>query len=139
MTEDNKAVEAPKVSKFTEKRNAAKATLKKYLDTKPTLTPEVMDAIKYMAGLGARSQGMVVSSALHDLLVIGKPVPLVDIFTKFEYGRPTMEKKVRDFIKASPENRIWVAFENGAYVLKGKGADAPRGWTGYLPTVKEEL
>ncbi len=131
---------ADKVSKFTEKRNAAKAIVKAFMASSigASLADDVAEAIKYLAGMGARSQGMQIANELRTLLIAG-PVSSVDIFTKFEYGRPTMEKKIRDFIKADVKNRIWVAFEEGNYVVKGTGENAPRGWTGYVPVVSEDL
>ena len=129
-----------KVSKFTEKRNAAKTAVKTFMESEAgkALDNNVAEAIKYLAGMGARSQGMQIANELRTLLMEG-PVSSVDIFTKFEYGRPTMEKKIRDFIKADVKNRIWVAFEEGNYVVKGTGENAPRGWTGYVPVVSEDL
>ena len=129
-----------KTSKFTEKRNAQKAIVKTFLETEAgkAIPAETLEAIKYLAGMGARSQGMQISNELKAMLLKG-PVSSVDIFTRFEYGRPTMEKKIRDFIKAEPDNRIWVTFEAGNYVVKGKGENAPRGWKGYVPVVESDL
>jgi len=134
-TKENK-----KGSAFTEKRKAKKAIVKAYLETEAgkALTGEVLEAIKYLAGMGARSQGMQISNELKELLVAGD-VSAIDIFTKFGYGQPTMQKKIRDFIKAEPENRIWVKFENGNYSIAGRGENAPRGWTGFVPVVNAEL
>jgi len=125
-------------SKFSEKRKAKKAVVKAWIETKPELPTDVKEAIEYLAGMGARSQGMIIANELKNMLLAGS-VSAVDIFTKFGYGAPTMNKKIRDFIKASPENRIWVAFEDGNYVLKGQGANAPEGWTGYVPVAGEDL
>ena len=130
-----------KTSKFTEKRNANKAIVKAFLDTEAgkAIPAETLEAIKYLAGMGARSQGMLIANELRALLLKTGSVSSVDIFTRFEYGRPTMEKKIRDFIKAEPDNRIWVTFEAGNYVVKGKGENAPRGWKGYVPVVESDL
>ena len=138
----NKEVTAEdtKGSKFTQKRNAMKKIAKDYLDTEAgkAIPAEALEAIKYLAGMGSRSQGMQIANELRELLLKGS-VSSIDIFTKFGYGQPTMNKKIRDFIKAEPEHRLWVAFEDGNYVVKGKGADAPRNWTGFIPVTESEL
>ena len=132
--------ESKKVSKFTEKRKAQKAVVKAFLETEAgKAIPQVeLEAIKYLAGMGARSQGMQISSELKDMLEKGD-VSAIEIFTKFGYGAPTMQKKIRDFIKAEPANRIWVQFIEGNYSIAGRGANAPKGWTGFIPVVESEI
>ncbi len=138
MGKDEKS--ADKVSKFTEKRNEKKAIVKAFLATEAgkAIPDESLEAIKYLAGMGARSEGMQVASELRKLLEAGS-VSSVTIFEKFEYGRPTMEKKIRDFIKADEANRIWVQFADGKYSIAGRGANAPRNWKGYVPVTTEKL
>ena len=132
--------EDKKVSAFTEKRKAKKEIVKTFLesDEGKAITGDVLEAIKYLAGMGARSQGMQISSELKTMLEAGE-VSSIDIFTKFGYGAPTMAKKIRDFIKAEPANRIWVVFEGGNYSIAGHGANAPNGWTGFVPVEEASL
>ncbi len=133
---DNKKKEAAKA--YAERKKEARAKVSAYLAEDKRIPQEVREAIQYLAGTGARTGRSGVVSELKALLLAG-PVSAVDIFQKFEYGRPTMNQKINGFIKASGEDRIWVAFENGNYVVKGKGPDAPKGWTGFMPTEKAEL
>ena len=143
MSDENKVEfnEKKKVAAqaYAKRKADAKAIIKTFLADKESqrLTPETRNAIEYLIGTGVRSVRAGVSSALKELLILG-PVSTIDIFTKFEYGKPTMESKIRNFIKAKPEDRIWVALENGNYLIKGIGPDAPEGWTGYVPAVKSE-
>ena len=138
MGKNDEVATTEKGSKFTQKRNAQKSIVKAFLETEAgkTLTGEVLEAIKYLAGMGARSQGMEIANALRELLLAGS-VSSMDIFTKFGYGSPTMQKKIRDFIKAEPAHRLWVEFKDGNYTIVGKGETPPRNWTGFVP-VKEE-
>jgi len=125
---------------YQERKKAAREKIKAFFESNEAkrVPPEVKEAIEYLAGMGQRAGRTGVNSELKDLLLKG-PVSAVDIFQKFEYGRPTMNQKINGFIKADPEDRIWVAFENGNYVVKGKGPEAPKGWTGYKPVAKAEL
>ena len=137
---DAEVTENVKGSKFTQKRNAQKKIVKTFLESEAgkMITGEVLEAIKYLAGMGARSQGMVIANELRELLLAGS-VSSIDIFTKFGYGAPTMNKKIRDFIKADEANRLWVEFKDGNYTVVGQGADAPSGWTGFVPVVESEI
>ena len=139
-SENTEVVETSKVSAFTLKRKEKKAIVKAYLETEEgkAITGDVLEAIKYLAGMGARSQGMEISNRLKEMLEAGS-VSRMDIFTKFGYGDLTMQKKIRDFIKAEPANRIWVDFKDGNYTLVGRGADAPNGWTGFTPVVEATI
>jgi len=135
---DNKKKEAAKA--YAERKAKARKIILDFLasDQANRLADEVKGAILYISGSGVRSGRSGVVSELKALLLAG-PVSSVDIFNKFEYGRPTMNQKINGFIKAKPEDRIWVEFKDGNYVVVGKGEKPPKGWTGFLPTVKEEL
>lgn len=135
---DEKKKEAAKA--YKERRDNAKKVVNDWLNTNPRLPDEVKQAIEYITGSGVRSARTGVTSELKLMLMTKKSVSAVEIFQAFEYGKPTMERKIRDFIKvANPADRIWVAFENGNYVLKGTGENPPKDWTGFVPTKKEEL
>ena len=107
-------------------------------DLAKNIPAEVKSAIEYLAGTGQRLASAGVGSALRDALLKG-PLTSIEIFQKFEYGTPTMKNKIREFIKATPENRIWVEFKDGKYSVVGKGEKVPANWSGYVPAEKEEL
>ena len=133
MSEENKTED--KANTVTAKRNEKKAIVKKWLDSKPEgLKADLKEAIEYLAGMGARSQGMVNANKLKEMLEAGT-VTALQIFDAFEYGRLTMDKKSKDFLKVSdPADRIWVARdEAGSYSIVGKGARKPKDWTGFIP------
>jgi hypothetical protein len=143
MTMEDKAKfdEGKKVAAEAYKARKAEAreTITKWIADEPKVDTKVLEAIKYLAGTGVRSVRTGVSLELRNLLEAG-PVSTVDIFNKFEYGRPTMQQKINDFIKkGEPKDRIWVALADGKYSIVGRGPNPPKGWIGYLPVVKEEL
>ena len=140
LNKEVEKAEDTKGSKFTVKRNAQKKIVKSFLETEAgkAIPAEALEAIKYLAGMGTRSQGMQIANELREMLLAGS-VSSIDIFTKFGYGAPTMNKKIRDFIKAEPANRLWIVFADGNYTVAGKGENPPRGWTGFTPVVETEL
>lgn len=125
---------------YAERKKIAREKVMSYLnsDESKRVPTEIKEAIQYLAGTGVRSTRSGIVSELKALLLNG-PVSSVEIFQKFEYGTPTMKQKINNFIKTSPEDRIWVTLEDGNYIVKGKGPEAPKGWTGYLPTESAEL
>ncbi len=124
---------------YAARKVSARSIITKFLERDESLPANVKEAILYISGTGVRSERAGIVSELKALIMEKKSVSSVDIFNKFEYGRPTMNAKIKGFINAKPEDRIWVIFEAGNYVLKGKGENAPKGWSGVLPTVKKEL
>lgn len=141
-TEEKKAYDEKKriaAKNYQKRKSEARKVVQDWIKTGPRIEPSVKEAIEYLTGLNKAARSGVVSE-LKSLILEKKSVSLIDIFNKFQYGRPTMDQKVRQFIKtANPEDRIWVAFENGNYVLKGQGANPPKDWTGYVPVEKTEL
>ena len=142
MTEEQKVAynekkkEAAKA--YKERQNNAKATVKSFLAEGPELPEEVRSAMEYLVGSGQRVARQV-TNVLRETLLERGSMSGIEIYTEFEYGTPTMKTKVRDLIKkAKPEDRVWVAFESGNWVVKGTGAEAPEGWTGYVPEEKAE-
>ena len=124
---------------YNQRKKVAKELVKKWIAENPRgLTPEVKSAIEYLTGISKVAKSGVLDE-LRALFLEKKSISLLELFQKYEYGRPTMEQKVRQLIKLPEDRRIWIAFENGNYVLKGQGAEPPKGWTGYVPVVKEEL
>lgn len=124
---------------YQERKREASTKVLEWLKTDPKIPEDVKQSMLYLTG-GSTVKRTGAVSELKAMILEKKSVSSVDIFNSFEYGRPTMEQKIRGFIKvANPEDRIWVAFENGNYVLKGTGPNPPKGWTGYVPTEKSEL
>ncbi len=124
---------------YNERKKQARELVKTWIASNPRgLEAEVKQAIEYLTGLSKVAKSGIIDE-LRNLFIEKKSVSLMELFQKYEYGKPTMEQKVRQMIKLPEDRRIWVAFENGNYVLKGQGAEPPKGWTGYVPVVKEEL
>lgn len=62
------------------------------------------------------------------------------VWTEFKLGRAEMRKHMINAIKKpKAEDRLWIEFnaQTATYTLKGKGKDAPTGWTGYKPLTVE--
>jgi len=123
---------------YQARKDEARKTINEWLSTKPRIEENVKQAILYLSGTGQRIAGPRVGNALKEALLAGPMTP-VEIFTKFEYGTPTMKQKIREMIKVAPEDRVWVELKDGKYQVVGKGAKPPKDWTGYLPAESEEL
>ena len=145
LTEEQKAVNDKRTAKAKAKREANRAIIKTYFEedgqkrADKQVPLEVKQAILTMAGMGERAERSTGFTALRALLVANGTVSAIEIFTAFEFGRPTMQKHINTFIKADADKRIWVDFAEGNYTIVGTGENAPEGWTGYLPTEKAEL
>lgn len=148
MTEEEKVAynEKKKVAaaKYKERQAEAKATIKEFIaEAGDDLPSEVKEAIQYLIGSGKRQARAKVTNVLRETLLENGTMTGLEVYTAFEYGTPTMKTKVRELIKnAEPEDRVWVAFESGNWVVKGTGPEAPEGWDGYMPpapTESEEL
>lgn len=144
LTEEQKQKKKEAAQRYKENQKEAKDTLKVFLAShKADLEDNVVKAIEYLTGAGKAER--VSRPGVNDVLkqaLMEAPSGLtaIEVFEQFEFGRPTMEQKIRTFIKAkNPEDRVWIAFEDGAYHVKGTGENPPEGWTGYLPVVKEDL
>lgn len=135
---DNKKKEAAEA--YQARKVAARKKITTYLADDTKIPKDVREAILYISGTGVRSTRSGINSELKTLFLENKSISSVDIFQKFEYGRPTMNAKIKLFLNPSdPKDRIWVTFEDGNYILKGTGETAPRGWTGLLPTEKATI
>jgi len=137
----DKEKRAVSAGKMKEKRGSAKAVIKAFLadGASKRIEADLRTALEYLTGTGQRSERATATNALKALLIEKGRLSAVEVFTLFEYGRPTMEQKIRNFIKADPEKRIWVTFDKGNYIVAGTGANAPEGWTGYVPVAEVEL
>ena len=70
---------------------------------------------------------------------VGATATESDVFTKFRMGRGEMKGAIKLALKSAvPADRKWISFdvEKEVYTLLAIGADAPSGWTGYLPLDK---
>ena len=147
MTENEKEIfdagkkEAAK--KYQERKVAAKLVISEYFKTDESndIPSEVKTAIEYITGSGNRMANAGVTNLLKEFLLEGDKTSM-EIYQKFEYGRPTMNSKIRDFIKnGKPEDRIWVEYDEKTktYSVVAEGADTPENWKGYVPVEKKEL
>lgn len=135
---NDKKKEATKA--YSARKDSARKIVMGYFESDESnrVPEEVKTAILYLSGKGVRSTRTGVTSELKKILLAG-PVSLMDIFQKFEYGRPTMEIKIRNFINCkNPDDRIWVDFKDGNYSIVGTGVNPPEGWDGYIPKEKVE-
>ena len=141
--EEKEAFDAKKkaaAAAYQARKVAARETITNYLKDDTRIPKEVREAILYISGTGVRSERAGINSELKTLFLEAGSISSVDIFTKFDYGRPTMNAKMKLFLNPTdPKDRIWVIFENGNYVMKGKGENAPKGWPGLLPTEKATI
>ena len=140
MTEEEKAVfDAKKKAAaiaYKERKAAAKAVITSWLESNPEAPNDVLEAVKYLSGQSSPRSASV-NNELIDFL--SEPKTSMQVYKKFEYGRPTMQAKIKSFIKKAPESRVWIAFTDGTYSIAGTGAEAPEGWTGFVPVEKAEL
>lgn len=88
------------------------------------------------AGLPRASSRRSINIDIRDLLLDGEEHAEMEIFKAFHIGRPEMAGKIRMFIRnPNFDERLWIHFdeEKEVYQLKGKGKEAPEGWTGFMP------
>lgn len=136
---DEKKKEA--AARLKERKAAAKAKVKDWIATEPRgLDDETKMAILYLIG-SAKVSRAGVNDELKQMFIDNGTVTAMELFQKFELGKPAMDQKIRAFIKvADPNSRIWIARnDNGDYELKGTGEKPPKGWTGYVPAESVEL
>lgn len=72
-----------------------------------------------------------------------KTVSETDVFKEFKIGRKEANNLLRVHLRrAEPASRVWVAFAIvdglGQYTVSGTGANAPKGWTGFVPVEASE-
>lgn len=140
-TENEKEMKREAARKYQEKKDICKVSINAWLDANPGIVePKVEQDMRYLAGTGVRSPRSSVLNELREMFLEKKILSSMDVFKAFEFGRPTMEQKIKGFIKnGQPSARIWVEFVDGSYHLRGIGEDAPKGWKGFIPVVEEEL
>lgn len=109
--------------------------------------PEVMAAVAALTAV-VKGTRVVLSKngkatprgVISELFVnVGDTASESDVFAKFRMGRGEMKGAIKLALKsAAPADRKWISFsvETEEYKLIAIGADAPSGWTGYLPLDK---
>jgi len=91
---------------------------------------------KNAGGNGGGSKKASVLASVKALFESNDGIDELEVFTELKLGRSDMNKNIKLMIKNfKPEQRVWVNFnpEDGEYIVEGRGAEAPEGWTGYLP------
>ena len=140
MTPEEKAIfdqgKRDAADAYKVRKNAARAIIMSWIP-EAKITDEVKQAILYLSGQGVRTSRSGVNDELKAFLV--EPKTALEIYNEFEFGKPTMDQKIRQFIKA--DQKVWIAFDEDSktYSIAGKGDNPPRNWTGYLPVEKVEL
>jgi hypothetical protein len=150
---ESEAVEA----KFTAKAKAdvkaqeKDAALAKVLEIVKSIAADDAEAMAAVAVLekqakapkvARESSGKVRTSrfAVLDQLfgIIGIEVDETAIFAQFKMGRKDMYWLIADAIRLCkvPEERKWISFDSstGIYRFEAQSANAPEGWTGYIPS-----
>ena len=129
MTKEERAI---KNREWAQARKEALTTILGYLNTVDELPSEVEEALNVynkkkavISGKKAEILACLEEGALHEN----------ELFTNYKVGRTEARTMFNSFLKVKPENRIWIAFdrETETYAIKGKGAEMPEGWDGYVP------
>jgi hypothetical protein len=143
--EQQKRVEARKAQ-----RTAAKVRVLEFM--KGVKDAQLLADLKFFVSQ-TRERGeatvKAISAPLKDALVKAgaKGMTGLDIYRQFKLGEPEMRIKQRTLIqRAKPEDRCWVGYDaeknaadGGTYTVLAIGAEAPKGWDGYVPSDEEEL
>ena len=163
LTADQKEAKKVAAAKFADKKVEAKIAVKPFIESITedmipedfTLTvPELKASLHFLCGTGTRatrtrvpgeSKVSVPGEILDMLKEAGEAgVSGMTLYGKFEVGAPKMQSYCNNYIKnPEPEDRIWVekSIVDGIpmYTIIAEGEDAPEGWDGYVPSVKESL
>jgi len=139
-------VKDPKKEAKKAARKVAKETIRAFMVANPT--SEIFKPLLLVVGTGTRGGGgggsqIKILGVMQDLFSKEKSIAENRIWDEFKLGRAEMRKICVNMIKRveDPLKRIWVKFnpEAETYTVEGKGANAPKGWTGYTPVVIEDL
>lgn len=141
-----KAADEKKAKKAARKasQKAAKAVIFSAITDEKvakTLPESLLAALKALYAKAPTSGGSGTGltdkvAAMFAALEIGGAIDELAMFKAFKIGRGEMRKRARLLLRdALPAERLWIAFDEAseAWVLKGKGANAPAGWRGFLP------
>lgn len=135
--EEYKQAKKTQSENYRARKQAAKQTVLDFMTKNPEVFPaDVKSALDYVLGTAKRQVTGVIDE-LRKLFTEKGSLTAGEIFDKYELGRPSMTQKARDLIKnaATPEERLWIAYDvpSKTWEVKGKGANPPENWTGYLP------
>jgi hypothetical protein len=149
LAAEEKALKAKRSEKSKESRGRRLAAIQVLIDfigdqeLDMNDYPEVQKAIARLSGNLRASTGTTKRDVILEYVTENQPVHENDIFTNFQLGRMEMRSICNDLIKkvSAPADRVWIGFdpESGEYAVKGKGAKAPKGWTGYTPVEVESV
>jgi len=137
MTKDEKKIEKKRIRSI--KKDALIAILTFVKEN--TDNTNLIDAVTLLTP-GQHVQRTNSLAIVADILIEQGSINEMDLFTNYRLGRSEMRKIMRGLIrKVAPESRIWIKFdpETGVYELIAEGADAPEGWTGYMPITIQDM
>jgi hypothetical protein len=99
-----------------------------------------MQALAGIAGnRGGFSGRTSPKKSILDTLVSEGTMSDLDCFRSFNKGPAEMREIIKYGIReVSPEDRVWITFEDGTYTVEAVGEETPEGWDGYLPTEQAE-
>ena len=129
-----------------DERNAAVKSLLALVIANDTVTEEMKElavlAQPKAGGTGTGTKKATIANRVIELFTKDDVYSEIEVFQNLEgIGRSDMAKATKAILKNSkPEDRMWIKFDpaDGVYSLEGTGADAPEGWTGYIPPVAED-
>ena len=140
-TKTNETKETKETKPKTVARNKAFEVLKDYVVKQNN--KEAIEALKTVKpslfGISNRGfSGTSKHSTFGALFVKkGDTVNELDVFTKMHVGRKEANNLIKNIIKKSaPEEIKWISFDTvtGVYKLEKIGAEAPKDWSGYVPS-----
>jgi hypothetical protein len=142
----------PKQAKKKERKAARKARkaevrarVLKFVEANSKELGTLADDLKFLCGRGGRrvvGLQASINTAIRTAFAEKGSLSEMDIFKMFKIGRPEMVGKIRRMIlTANPADRLWVKFDEKTeiYTVIAKGPTPPDGWTGYVPSEKDEL
>ena len=144
MAKDRKKYTVEQVAEIKRRRDEKNAALKTLIvlvvgSKDLVITQEMTDLAKLAMPKNGGGNGTTKTSMMNQVGALFADKDVIDeieIFTELKIGRSEMSKNIKLLIKNfKPEFRTWINFdaENGEYIVEGRGADTPKGWTGYTP------
>ena len=146
MKEKNPAKEAKKLAKRNAKKTAFATLQKRLIELNDKVALDAFKAIKPgMFGMRASfgDGGPARHKVFTDMFVkVGDTVDEVKLFQTMKAGRKEAAGFIRVGLKKAVEkDRKWITFspETGVYKLVAIGENAPKDWSGYVPTVTKDI
>lgn len=139
-TDEQKA----EIKRRRDERNAAtRALIEAVIGSKDKVVTEEMLELANLArpknGGAGSATGTKKVSLMNQVKALFEDKDCIDeitIFNELHVGRNDMAKACKLLIKNfTPETRTWIKFdpEEGEYIVEGRGAEVPEGWTGFVP------